>query len=154
MPAAERMRRRQSLELLIELGRHARDQAAVEVAKALRVERKERDLRETLDRYQDDYRQATPKRQGAATAVTQIECHRRFVDRLDDAVQDQQQREGRAVVAREITEQALGLTERRIKVLERLRDRRQAAERRRDQLSDQKATDEQAALLARRSRPR
>lgn len=148
------MQRRRPLDLLIELGRRARDDAATGVARAARSERKERDLKDTLLRYQDDYRQTTPKRQGVATGPLQIERHRHFVDRLDAAVQDQASREHRASEARAVSERALALTERRIKVLERLQARQREAERRRDDQVQQRTTDEQAALLARRSRSR
>ncbi len=148
------MVRRRALDLLIELGRRARDDAAVDVAKATRVQKNERELMQTLERYQNEYRSATPKRQGSATGTAQIESHRRFVDRLDGAVGDQQEREARASEARQASEQALGLVERRIRTLERLQARRQAAERLREQQIEQKATDEQAALLVRRSRTR
>jgi flagellar FliJ protein len=146
--------KRKVLTLLIDLSRRARDGAAADVAKAIRAEGKERDLRQTLVGYQDDYRQASPKRHGQATGAGEIEHHRRFVDRLDGAVRDQQGREARAVLAREQSEIALSLSERRIKVLERLQDRRRLADRRREDQIAQRMTDEQAALVARRSRPR
>ena len=146
--------KREALALLIDLSRRARDVAAADVAKATRAESKERDMMRTLIGYQDDYRQASPKRHGQATGAEQIEHHRRFVDRLDGAVRDQQGREARAVHAREQSQVALSLTERRIKALERLQDRRRLAERRREDRITQRMTDEQAALVARGSRYR
>lgn len=147
-------RKRETLSLLIDLSRRARDSAAAEVAKAVRLENREREMMLKLTRFQDDYRDASPKRAGQETAVQQIETHRLFTDRLDGAVEDQRERETRAVEAREQSQVALSLTERRIKALERLQQKKQLAQYRRDEQQAQRITDEQAAMLARRSRKR
>ena len=147
-------RKRETLSLLIDLGRRARDNAAADVARAVRLENREREMMAKLTRFQDDYRDATPKRQGQATGSQAIETHRLFVDRLDGAVEDQRARETRAAEARAQSEVALSLTERRIKALERLQQKKQLTERRQDEQRAQRVTDEQAALLARRSRTR
>ncbi len=147
-------RKRETLSLLIDLSRRARDSAAAEVAKAVRLENREREMMLKLTRFQDDYRDASPKRAGQETAAQQIETHRLFTDRLDGAVEDQRERETRAVEAREQSQVALSLTERRIKALERLQQKKQLAQYRRDEQQAQRITDEQAAMLARRSRKR
>lgn len=144
--------KRETLSLLIDLSRRARDSAAAEVAKAVRLENREREMMLKLTRFQADYREASPKRVGQETAVQQIETHRQFTDRLDHAVDDQREREVRATEARQQTEVALSLTERRIKALERLQQKKQQAQFRREEQRAQRITDEQAALLARRSR--
>lgn len=146
--------KRETLSLLIDLSRRARDSAAAEVAKAVRLESREREMMRKLTRFQDDYREVSPKRAGQATGAQQIETHRLFTDRLDGAVEDQRERESRATEAREQSEVALSLTERRIKALERLQQKKALAQRRRDEQRAQRITDEQAALLARRSRSR
>lgn len=146
--------RRETLTLLIDLSRRARDNAAADVAKAVRLENREREMMARLTRFQDDYRDAAPKRPGQATASRAIETHRLFVDRLDGAVEDQREREARAAEARAQSEVALSLTERRMKALERLQQKKQLTQRRRDEQRAQRVTDEQAALLARRSRNR
>lgn len=147
-------RRRETLSLLIDLSRRARDEAAVQVAKAARLENREREMMQRLTRFQDDYREAAPKRSGQATGALEIETHRLFVDRLDGAVEDQRDREARAVEARAQSELALSLTERRIKALERLQEKKLLDQRRREEQRAQRVTDEQAALLARRNRSR
>ena len=147
-------RKRETLTLLIDLGRRARDTAQAEVAKAVRLESREREMMARLTRFQADYREASPKRQGQATGAREIETHRLFADRLDGAVEDQRERETRATEAREQSELALSLTERRIKALERLQEKKQLVLRRREEQRAQRITDEQAALLARRSRQR
>ena len=146
--------KRETLSLLIDLSRRARESAQAEVAKAVRLENREREMMAKLTRFQDDYCEASPKRQGQATGAQEIETHRLFVDRLDGAVEDQRERETRATEARQQSEVALSLTERRIKALERLQEKKQLAQRRREDQRAQRMTDEQAALLARRSRQR
>ena len=153
-PEAMTNNKRETLSLLIDLSRRARDHAAAEVAKAVRLENRERETMLRLTRFQDDYREASPKRAGQETGARQIETHRLFTDRLDGAVQDQRERELQATRVREQSEVALSLTERRIKALERFQQKKQLALYRREEQRAQRITDEQAALLARRSRKR
>ena len=143
-------KRPDTLQALITLGRRNRDDAAAALAGARRHEHGEQALLRQLSGFQEDYRQASPKQPGRATVVSEIENHQRFADRLDQAVRDQLVRQQRAGEGRHQSERVLQQAEQRLRSFEKLQEHRARAAALRIARREQRATDEQAALIARR----
>lgn len=147
-------RKKPVLDTLIDLSRRARDEAAGTAASARQAVRKEQEMMQTLHQYRQEYAQSSPQRAQQVIEIANLERHRRFVERLDLAVQDQQQRQGRAMEVKAQTERVLNEAERRMKAFETLQARQRLAAARKQARREQQMTDEQAALLARRHQGR
>ena len=106
---------------------------------------------QTLSHYRDDTQQRHGLVQGRPFDVAQLATVQGFTRRLDEALD---QSSGSSVQAREQAEQCrtrLTAVQIRLSVLDKLIERRQAAQRQRDERLLQRDTDERAAALARRN---
>lgn len=139
------MSRPSTLSMLIDMRRRERDRIAGQAAQAQRDRDAAASTLRTLSSYQEDYRQRSPKNARQSTDTGAVRVHETFVGKLGHAI-GQQDALTRTLDDRHRQQLvALAEGERRLKALETLVQRREAARRRRQESLEQKQTDEFAA---------
>lgn len=139
-----------ALHTLLEHAERERDEAVSALLQAEEHQRRLLAQQEQLLAYREDYRARHPAQGGRSASIELIRCHQGFMQRLDQALQQQahavQQAEGRA----ELMRQALVAQETRVASVRKLIERRGAQARHLAERQDQRRSDETAMHLHRR----
>ena len=139
------MKARSTLSLLIEMQRRERDRVAGLAAQAQRdVDAAAGTLR-MLNEYRNDYEARSPKAHRAPTDTLRVQVHEAFVGKLGRAIGEQDTLLEHLSQRNDAQRLALVERQRRVKALETLDERREAARRKRLDALEQKQTDEFAA---------
>ena len=80
----------QTLQTLLDHAERQRDAALAALLQAEDAARRLRLQAEQLQAYRDDYHERRPTRAGRSSPIELLRCHRDFMQRLDQAVQQQQ----------------------------------------------------------------
>jgi flagellar protein FliJ len=141
------------LHLLLERAEAERDSAAARLARAREAARRLTLQGEQLRAYRDDYRGRDPAREGTAVGMDIVRCHRDFMQRLDQAVQQQQGQQQAAEREAEALRAALVEHETRVAAVRKLIERRHHEERRNAARVEQRRSDDAAQRSAWYVRP-
>jgi flagellar FliJ protein len=138
-----------TLQLLLDRATQERDRLAGELRRGEEMALRTRRQGEQLAAYRGEYLQRWSAQFGRGGAIELVHCYQSFMQRLDEAL-DQQQRQidaaERAVTA---VRQALVQAEVRVASVKKLMERRQADLHRAHERRDQRQTDETAQHLTR-----
>jgi flagellar FliJ protein len=141
------------LQLLIDRARAQRDDAAGAAAGARRVRDAAASTLATLTDYREESLARAPVRAGRAVGVDQLRTAQLFDGRLIEAIRQQFQQHSRSQADADAGDATLHETQRRLKALETLAQRRALAADRVATRREQLALDEYATNLAARRRP-
>ncbi|CAD5373618.1 Flagellar export protein FliJ [Rubrivivax sp. A210] len=147
----------QALATLLEHAQRQRDEAQLVLMQAEDLARRMLAQTEQLRTYRGEYAARSPARGGRSAPIALLRCHIDFMQRLEQALAQQQQQaeaaEGRAVMLR----QALIERETRVasvrKLIERRSEARQAQDDRRDQRHADEASQQRAWRLSAQALP-
>ncbi|MBL8346815.1 MAG: flagellar export protein FliJ, partial [Rubrivivax sp.] len=103
-----------ALRTLLEQAETERDAALARMLQADEAARQARAQAEQLRAYREDYRQRSPALNGRSASIELVRCHHGFMQRLDQAIE--QQRGQLARLEQQATEQREGLMEREVRV--------------------------------------
>jgi flagellar protein FliJ len=140
----------QSLQVLMAHSERQRDGGLLQVQKAQAHARQQEQQAEQLRVYRAEYQARHPALNGRSTSIDMLRYHQSFMDRLDQAVHQQQQQVQAAqtrLAARHNEQLAL---ETRVASVRKLLQRRETAQAQLSQRKDQRSTDEMAAGVVRR----
>lgn len=145
----------QMLVMLLEREEAARDAARVEADAAHRGAADASKQAGDLVSYRAEYMQRWAERFASSSAIEILRCYRSFVDRIDQAISQQQQAAVRAQAASDAARHKLLMQQRQVASVQRLIERRLAGERDIAHRREQKQIDEAAQrALQRRDRTR
>ncbi len=139
-----------ALHTLLEHAERERDEAVSALLQAEEQQRRLLAQQEQLLAYRDDYRQRHPAQGGRSASIELIRCHQGFMQRLDQALQQQQRSVQQAEGRVEVMRQALVAQETRVASVRKLLERRGAQARHNAERQDQRRSDETAMHLHRR----
>lgn len=139
-----------SLLLLLERATQERDRLAGELRRAEAQTLRARQQGEQLAGYRSEYRQRWSTQFGQGSAVEIVHCYHSFMQRLDEAMAQQQQQVDAAASQEATLRQALLQAELRAASVRKLIERRQAEQRHRQARREQRQTDETAQLQTQR----
>ena len=148
------MKRNATFELLIDLHKRERDRAAKIAAQARRDADAAGSTLQMLQGYRLDYDTKSPTRSLQPINTTKVKVHEKFTARLDTAIGEQDTIREQLTDVSRVREHALNERQRRLKALETVALRRDMAERLRQRLREQKATDEFATQAYLRAKTR
>ena len=97
-----------------------------------------------LEAYRDEYRARHPAQGGRSATIEMLRCHQGFMQRLDQALAQQRQRELDAAARAERWREQLLALQLRVASVTKLLERRRAEEREREHRAEQRASDEAA----------
>jgi flagellar FliJ protein len=138
----------QTLQLLLQQAERARDAAQARHAQAHAQAQHAALQAEQLVQYRDEYRRRAPALQGRQANIELVRCHQGFMQRLDQAIAQQQQ-QLQALRQQAESERALLLErETQLAALRRLAERRAQEARRAGARREQDQNDEAALRLA------
>jgi flagellar protein FliJ len=140
----------QSLQVLMAHSERQRDDGLLQVQKAQTQLRQQEQQAEQLLAYRAEYQARHPALNGRSSSIDMLRYHQSFMDRLNQAVQQQQQQVQAAHtrwVARQNEQLAL---EMRVASVRKLMQRRDHAQEQISHRKDQRHTDEMAAGVVRR----
>jgi flagellar protein FliJ len=141
------------LVMLLEREEAARDAARVEADAAHRGAADAHKQADDLVAYRDEYMKRWAGRFATSSAIEILRCYRSFVDRIDQAITQQQQAAVRAQAASDAARDKLVVQQRQVASVQRLIERRLAGEREIAHRREQKQIDEAAQrALQRRDR--
>lgn len=144
----------QALEVLLERAVQERDRLAVDLRRGDEVATRVRRQGEQLSTYRSEYQQRWTSQFNRGGAIEILHCYQSFMQRLDDALLQQQRQVEAAERALASVREALMQAEIRVASLKKLIERRQGEQQRESQRRDQLRTDEAAQqLVSRRARP-
>lgn len=137
-----------AIHLLLEQAEAERDAAQARLLQAEDAARQARAQAEQLHAYREDYRRRAPALRGAGASIELVRCHHGFVQRLDQAIE--QQRGQLAVLEQQAVAQREVLLEREVRVaaVKKLLARRTHEAQRLLARVDQRQTDEAALRVA------
>ena len=138
-----------TLNLLLERATQERDRLAGELRRGEEVVRRARQQGEQLTQYRGDYMQRWCQQFGRGGAIEIVHCYQSFMQRLDEAVAQQQGQIDAADQGVAAMRKLLVQAELRVASVKKLLERRQADARRREDRRDQRQTDETAQQLTR-----
>lgn len=142
-----------ALVTLLEQAENERDAALARLQQSEEATRQARAQTEQLHAYREDYRRRAPALHGKAVSIELVRCHQGFMQRLDQAIAQQQGQQAR--LERQTAEQREVLLEREVRVasVKKLIDRRAQEAQRHAARLEQRQADEIAlrSALARRS---
>jgi flagellar FliJ protein len=144
-----------ALNLLLERATQERDRLAGELRRGEEVVLRARRQGEQLGSYRSEYTQRWSAQFGRGGAIEIVHCYQSFMQRLDEALAQQQRHIDAAERGVAAVRQALLHAELRMASVKKLIERRQAELARQQERRDQRQTDETAQHLAlRRARQR
>lgn len=137
-----------ALNALLQQAEIERDAALARMLQADEAVRQARAQTEQLFAYREDYRKRAPALNGKSASIELVRCHQGFMQRLDQAIE--QQRGQLAAIERQATEQREALLEREVRLaaVRKLIERRGAEARLLVARAEQRHTDEAALRLA------
>ena len=142
-----------TLQLLLDRATQERDRLAGELRRGEEVALRARRQGEQLAAYRGEYLQRWSGQFGRGGAIELVHCYQSFMQRLDEALDQQQRQIDAAERAVAGVRQALVQAEVRVASVKKLIERRQADLQRAHERRDQRQTDETAQHLT-RHRPR
>jgi flagellar protein FliJ len=133
-----------ALRTLLEQAETERDAALARMLQADEAARQARAQAEQLHAYREDYRRRAPALNGRSASIELLRCHQGFMQRLDQAID--QQRGQLARIEQQATEQREVLMEREVRVasVKKLMERRAQEAQRQAARVEQRQTDESA----------
>lgn len=140
----------EALQLLLERSTQERDRVAGELRRGEEVALRARRQGEQLAGYRGEYLQRWSQQFGRGGAIEIVHCYQSFMQRLDEAMGQQQRQIDAAERAVAALREALVQAEVRLASVRKLIERRQAEQRRAHERRDQRHTDEMAQQAARR----
>ena len=143
----------EALQLLLERATQERDRLVAERRRADEVTLRARRQGQQLMDYRAEYLQRWNRQFGRGGAIEIVHCYQSFMQRLDDALAQQQRQIDAAERQAEALREALVRAEVRVASVRKLIERQQAERRRAHERRDQRHTDEMAQQAAQR-RPR
>jgi flagellar FliJ protein len=137
-----------ALTTLLEQAENERDAALARLQQADEAARQARAQAEQLHAYREDYRRRAPALNGKAASIELVRCHQGFMQRLDQAIE--QQRGQLARLERQAVEQREVLLERELRVasVKKLLERRTEEAQRHAARIEQRQADEIAGRRA------
>lgn len=137
-----------TLPLLLEQAENERDAALARMLQADDAARQARAQADQLHAYREDYRRRAPALNGRSATIELVRCHQGFMQRLDQAIE--QQRAQLAGLEQQVAALRAALQERDVRVaaVKKLIERRAQEEQRVALRSEQRATDEAALRLS------
>jgi flagellar FliJ protein len=139
-----------TLNLLLDRATQERDRLAGELRRGEDVALRARRQGEQLSTYRGEYLQRWGQQFGRGGAIEIVHCYQSFMQRLDEAVSQQQRQVDAAEQGVAAVRQLLLQAELRVASVKKLIERRQAEARRLEERRDQRQTDETAQQLTRR----
>ena len=134
-----------ALHTLFEHAQTQRDQGLMALQQAEAEAQRLQQQAEQLLAYRDDYRRRHPAQDGRSASIELLRCHQGFMERLDQALA-QQQAQVQAAQARAVTRRSeLVALETRVAAVRKLQERRGAERQRHADRLDQRRSDEAAA---------
>ena len=138
-----------TLNLLLDRATQERDRLAAELRRGEDVAQRARRQGEQLQAYRGEYLQRWGQQFGRGGAIEIVHCYQSFMQRLDEAVAQQQRKIDAADQGVAAMRQLLLQAELRMASVKKLIERRQADARRLEDRRDQRQTDETAQQLTR-----
>lgn len=142
----------ETLLLLLDRATQERDRLAAELRRGEQLAERQRRQGEQLSTYRTEYTQRWGNQFGRGGAIEIVHCYQSFMQRLDDAVEQQQRHVEAADRAVLMMRQALVHAEVRVASVSKLIDRRRTEMQRTQDRRDQRQSDETAQQLARHRR--
>lgn len=142
----------ETLDLLLDRARKERDRLAGEMRRAEEVALRARRQGEQLASYRGEYLQRWGRQFGRGGAIEIVHCYQSFMDRLDEALEQQQQQVDATERSLAGLRQQLMQAELRMASVKKLIERRLAEQQRVQDRRDQRQTDETAQHVLRRNR--
>jgi flagellar FliJ protein len=133
-----------ALNLLLERATQERDRVAVELRRGEEVALHVRRQGQQLADYRGEYLQRWGSQFGRGGAIEIVHCYQSFMQRLDEALEQQQRHIDAAELGVAAVRQALLQAETRVASIKKLIERRQAEQQRVQDRRDQRQTDETA----------
>ena len=133
-----------ALQLLLERATQERDRLAGELRRGEEVALREARQGEQLRNYRGEYLQRWSTQFGRGSTMEIVNCYQSFMQRLDEAVSQQQRQVDAAQRGVAAVRQALMQAEQRVASIRKLMERRRAETLRAQERSDQRQTDETA----------
>lgn len=140
----------QPLHLLLEQATEERDKLATELRRAEDLLRHNQRQGEQLTGYRSEYTQRWARQFGQGGAIEIVHCYQQFMQRLHEAVAQQQRQIEASERSVQVQRERLLQAELRVASVQRLIDRRQADERLAAHRRDQRQTDETAQHVVQR----
>ena len=137
-----------TLNLLLDRATQERDRLAGELRRGEDVALRARRQGEQLSTYRGEYLQRWGQQFGRGGAIEIVHCYQSFMQRLDEALAQQQRHIDAAERGVTAVRQALLQAELRVASVKKLIERRQAEQARQQERRDQRQTDETAQHLA------
>lgn len=137
-----------ALNLLLERATQERDRLAGELRRGEEVVQRARRQGQQLGDYRGEYLQRWSAQFGRGGAIEIVHCYQSFMQRLEEALAQQQRQIEAAERGVAAVRQALLQAEVRVASVKKLIERRQAEMARRQERRDQRQTDETAQQLA------
>jgi flagellar FliJ protein len=137
-----------TLQLLLEQAERGRDLALARLQRAEEALRLAHTQAEQLAAYREDYRQRAPALDGRGAHIELVRCHHGFMQRLDQAIEQQRATLRRQQEAAAAERGALLEHEMRVAAIDKLLRQRAVQATRRAARADQRHTDEAAQRVA------
>ena len=142
------MQAQQSLQALLEQAEVERDAALARLLQAEEAVRQARQQADQLQAYREDYRRRAPALHGRSATIELLRCHQGFMQRLDQAIDQQRSQLLRLDEAALALRAMLLEREVRVAVVKKLLGRRHEAAQRVQARAEQRQTDEAAQRVA------
>lgn len=139
-----------ALHLLLDKATAERDRLAADLRRAEEVALRARAQGEQLAAYRGEYVERWSAQFGRGGAIEIVHCYQSFMQRLDEAMQQQQRQVDQTQRSLAQLRQALVEAEVRVASVKKLAERRRAEQLREEQRRDQRRTDETSQQIAMR----
>lgn len=133
---------------LLEQAERERDAALMRVLQAEKAVRQARHQSDQLQAYREDYRHRAPALHGRSASIELMRCHQGFMQRLDQALEQQRSQLARLEEGALALRAVLPEREVRVATVKRLLGRRHEAHQRAQVRAEQRQTDEAAQRAA------
>ncbi len=140
----------ESLQTLLQHTERQRDEALAAVLRAESTAQRLQQQTEQLLAYRDDYRRQAPASGGRSASIELLRCHQGFMQRLDQALDQQRGQTAQAGQQVARLRAALMALDMRVAAVRKLLQRRAAVARQADARHEQRRTDEAAMRAHRR----
>ncbi len=138
------------MQVLMAHSERQRDDGLRQVQKAQAHLRQQEQQAEQLRVYRAEYQERHPALNGRSSSIDMLRYHQSFMDRLDQAVQQQQQQVQAAQTRLTMRQNEQLTLEMRVASVRKLMQRREQAQAQISHRKDQRSTDEMAAVVVRR----
>jgi flagellar FliJ protein len=138
-----------TLQLLLDRAAQERDRLAGELRRGEQVALRARQQGEQLSTYRGEYLQRWTTQFGRGGAIEIVHCYQSFMQRLDEALAQQQRHIDAADRGVAAVREALIQAEMRVASVDKLMERRRAEMQREEERRDQRQTDETAQQVVR-----